>query len=353
MAEQRWSIKAAHACTARGSDPASLWASAAGFQAVIQPEPNLSQFVEDQALASLTSPAGGDYQPNDVIRSQSLAASLLAGWKEPLPTSNVTLALTLGRPGEGYRGGQRVEQLRAGLVAALRIAGAPHWAEWCSAATLASIDCPQDWERISRSSSAAVQPDILWLSADSLINPGALKQLGDRVSNEQFTDGLVLGEGASVLWLQPLPQASNHPLAQLTLHTCTIAELNAEQSPLSSIDPNREGLVNHALTDPKSQTQWYRWLDTYPEADALTEPQHNWLTAGLGYLGSAGWSLGILAALGRLPMPCPPVNRVQALHQMPAGHWFLATLEPANPASESHAMSTTDTHFSQVKGSQS
>lgn len=348
MAEQPWHIKAVHAYTAQGSTPASLWASAVGFQASIKPEPGLSQIIEDQALPCLTCPADADYDPNDIARSQRLAARLLAGWSEPPPTGDTVLALTLGRPGEGYRRNRRLEHLRSGLVDTLRIEGVPHWADWCAGATLAGIDSPEDWQALVSVTSGGHQPDILWISADSLINPDALSQLGELVSNSLFTDGLVLGEGAAAIWLSPPGNSGDKTIARVTWHSQSVPELSKEDPALSTINPHRDGLMAHAQTDPKSQSRWHGWLSRYPDDDIYSEPQHSWLNAGLGYLGSAGWALGIVAALGRLPMPCPPVERMQALHQSLEGRWCLATVDavktaeptPAHSAPQQHPIST-------------
>lgn len=332
MAEQPWHVKAVHAYTAQGSNPASLWASAVGFQASIKPAPGLSQIIEDQALPSLTCPADADYDPNDIARSQTLAGRLLAGWSEPLPTHDTVLALTLGRPGKGYRRNRRLEQLRSGLVDALRREGVPHWADWCAGATLAGIDSPEDWQALVSATSGGHQPDILWISADSLINPDALSQLGELVSNGLFTDGLVLGEGAAAVWLLPPGHSGDNAIARLTWHCQSVAHLNKDDPALSTVNPYNDALMAHAQTDPKSQSRWYRWLSQYPEEGTYSEPQHVWLNAGLGYLGSAGWALGIVSALGRLPMPCPPVERLQALHQSLEGRWYPTTVEAIRAA---------------------
>lgn len=332
MAEQPWHVKAVHAYTAQGSNPASLWASAVGFQASVKPAPGLSQIIEDQALPSLTCPADMDYDPNDIARSQTLAARLLAGWSEPLPTHDTVLALTLGRPGKGYRRNRRLEQLRSGLVDALRREGVPHWADWCAGATLAGIDSPEDWQALVSATSGGQQPDILWISADSLINSDALSQLGDLVSNSLFTDGLVLGEGAAAFWLLPPGHSGDNAIARLTWHCQSAAHLNKDDPALSTVNPHNDALMAHAQTDPRSQSRWYRWLSQYPDEHTYSEPQHVWLNAGLGYLGSAGWALGIVSALGRLPMPCPPVERLQALHQSLEGRWYPTTVEAIRTA---------------------
>lgn len=334
-----WTLQAARACTGAGNTPAAVYATATTRKGNIQKsslEASDCLFLPFQGLElpCFVCPADDDQEENGLIRSLQLAGRALAELQQPkFPWPQETvLALSLNKV---YLANHKaaLETARGQLVNQLYVQGDIALAQWCAQATLAEVNRPEDWRQLEHTDS------VLWLSADSLLNTATVKRLNTRIATQYFDDGLVLGEAATALWLTRAPEAGR---PTLDVHGETLAELDRRQAPLDSVQPYLEGLVAHLDGGTDHQAAWRQWLGQYDENSPYYWEQHEQITLGFGYVGTAGPGLCVVCALGRLQMPCPPIDRQWLVHQSLEPGYSLMTLDP-NREEHSTAQDSTDT----------
>lgn len=156
------------------------------------------------------------------------------------------------------------------------------------------MDEPEDRARI------AAETSLVWLSTDSLINQATLDRLGDRVAIKHFSDGLILGEAATALWLT---SDASSGTARLTLYPEPLANLTASDARLAAVQPYRHGLVTHLDQSLDQQANWHQWLGDFEPASEFDALQHASLTSGFGYVGAAGraWPSYVPWGAGKCP----------------------------------------------------
>lgn len=306
-------VKAASGYTLGGHTPAAVYAVAATRQGDID-QPGLTESesltidVDGLPLPCYTFPANaeqGEHTFDGRMRATRLAAKALAAlWNRhgPLPE---TTAMVFSVNRDDWPT-EPVDVIQEPLVEACLELGELALAEWCRLAAVYRMDEPKDKALIEAETS------LVWLSADSLINQATVDRLSDRVAIQYFTDGLVLGEAATAIWLTSEPQPG---AARLTLYPEPLNKLDANEPNLAEVQPYAHGLVTHLDQDLDQQAQWHQWLGDYEPKTEFDQVQQTSVTLGFGYVGAAGPGLAVLCALGRHQMPCPPVATQWLFHQ--------------------------------------
>lgn len=333
MDELQWTVKAASAYTQGGKTPATIYGTVVTRQGDIN-QPGLSESesltvrVDDLDLPCYTLPADGDYDIDSRARSARLAAKALAElWNRhgPIPPTTA-MVCSLNREDWGSHPADVFQDLLVNNFMAL---GDPALVDWCSLCTVYQMDEPKDRAQI------AAETSLVWLSTDSLINQATLDRLGDRVAIKHFSDGLILGEAATAVWLT---SDASSGTARLTLYTEPLANLTASDTRLAVVQPYRHGLVTHLDQSLDQQANWHQWLGDFKPASEFDALQHISLSSGFGYVGAAGPGLAVVCALGRRQMPCPPVDTQWLFHQSPDQQYTLLKLDStphtATPAAQ-------------------
>lgn len=321
-----WYIATARACTANGATPAALYSATANFQRKARFSDALTVDLEGQQQRIQIISVDDETVLNATYRAMQLAARALKRLYDDTVNDwqPYTLALTLSHRSPFHR--LDPETVRGGLRRALALEYAYILDKWVEKAPMVWLRTEQDWHALNE------HEQVIWLSADALINPQALTALkGHPFANELYPEGLILGEAAAAIQLH---KRQNGSLPTLSWEGHDIASLDAHAPPWCQIDPASEGLVNHFPLDPQTQATWYRWLDDYKLDPAVDIEQRHWLGAGLGYLDAAGAALGIVCALGRLALPLPALQRFWVIDRQPTGRYRLARLEAPRPSSK-------------------
>lgn len=310
MDKLQWTVKAANAYTQGGKTPAAIYATAATRQGDIH-QPGLSESesltvdVDGLALPCYTFPADDEYGIDGRERSARLAAKALAElWNRHGPIPQTT-AIVFSVSQEVW-GSDPAETIQDELARHFIELGDLALVDWCEVAAVYRMDEPEDRAMIEAASS------LVWLSADSLINQATVERFSDRVAIKHFTDGLVLGEAATAIWLTTDPSPGS---ARLTLYPEPLTELMGSDPRLADIQPYSHGLVTHLDQDLDQQAHWHQWLGDFEPKTEFDALQHASITLGFGYVGAAGPGLAVLSALGRRQMPCPPVATQWLFHQ--------------------------------------
>ena len=315
MTSLEWTIKSASAYTQGGATPASIYATAVTRQGnVHQPglttSDRLSILVDGLELPCFVCPADNDTSENGWVRSALLAAHALTGlWNREGPFfKDGSLALSIARSNGTVDAESTIREdtTRTLLVDSLYALGETSLASWCEQAPITFVDKPEDWLTVPRDA------PLIWLSADSLINTATVRRLSDRVAAKHFEDGLVLGEAATAVWLNPEPQPG---FPRLTVFPTTVPTLTIKEPTLADVRPYTHDLVSHLDQDVDQQAQWSQWLGSFRPTLDLEHPRQTPLNLGFGYVGTAGPGLAVLCALGRQVMPCPPADTLWLFHQ--------------------------------------
>lgn len=325
MAERCYTVIDIHGRTLGGPTPAGAYATLATRQGSFH-APSLDESADltirfqGMELPCFARPLGTP-SADGYRRRLELAAEALTGlWHaaESWP-DNAVLALSLAPCHGPIPNGPR---LHADLTHTLLLAGELALAEWCEQARSVPLDRPEDWPSIN-----AGLP-VIWLSADSLLNQTAVHQLADRVATRYFDAGLILGEAATALRLDPAPVNGK---ARLTIHEDTLATLDRQHPTLRKLNPYQEGLVAHLDPGQAHDIRWGQWLDQYPATSLFDRIQSLPVVLGFGYVGNAGPGLSVLCALGRQRLPCPAATRQWLFHQQLDNRYQLMVLDvPTN-----------------------
>ncbi len=320
-----WYIASARACTAHGDTPATLYSATANFQRNARLSDALTIDLEGQQVRCWTIGVDDDIVLNATYRAMQLGARALKRLHDDTldDWQPYTLALTLSERAPLHT--LDLNAVREALCRALRQETAYPLAEWAQQAPMVWLRNEQDWQALNE------HEQVVWLSADALINPGTLTAFkGHSFANELYPEGLIPGEAAAAL---QLVKRSNPSLPTLSWEGHDLEFFDANAPPWSQIHPATEGLVNHLPLDASTQAAWHRWLDDYMLDPAVDIEQRNWLGASLGYLDAAGAALGIVCALGRLALPLPALQRFWVIDRKPTGRYRLARLEAPQPSS--------------------
>ncbi len=338
MPERCYTVTEAFGRTLGGTTPAGAYATLATRQGSFH-APDLAEAEEltvhfqGMELPCFARPLGPPTADSH-YRTLELAAEALtslwhndASWPE-----NAVLALNLA---PCHHLTPNWNRLRTDLIHTLELAGELPLADWCEQAPWVPLAQPEDWQ--------AIEPDlsVIWLSADSLLNQVTVRKLANRVATRYFDAGLILGEAATALRLDPQPKAGK---PRLTIHTDALATLYREQPRLQALNPYHDSLVAHRDPGQPQEVLWQQWLDQYPAASPFERIHSLPVVLGFGYVGNAGPGLSVLCALGRQRLPCPPATRQWLFHQRLDNQYQLMVLDtPSNnlPQTTADALGST------------
>lgn len=321
MPERTYTVTEAFGRTLGGATPTGAYATLATRQGSFH-APDLAEAEEltvrfqGQELPCFARPLGTPVADGH-YRTLELAADALAGLWHAADTwpDNTVLALNLAPCHEANPNWTR---LRADLIHTLELAGEPTLADWCEHARWFPLAHPEDWQ--------SIEPDltVIWLSADSLLNRTTVRKLANRVATRYFDAGLILGEAATALRLDPQPKADK---PRLTIHTDALKVLDKAHPTLEALNPYRESLVAHTDPGQSHEVRWQQWLNQYPAASLFERIHSLPVVLGFGYVGNAGPGLNVLCALGRQRLPCPPATRQWLFHQRLDNQYQLMMLD--------------------------
>ena len=337
MTHTDWRIHAASSCTGQGDTAAAIYAALASGESRLQASEDITLAYEGLALPCLICPVDDDPDTQGLTRSLQLAARALMQLYEQVTDwpMQATVALSLSRQ-QMQQAGAREQDVHGDLIHALYQQGATPLARWCEqalwcdpSALFAPTSVPATGDATTETEPAP--RSLIWLSADSLINPASVRQLGRRIARESREDGLILGEAATAIWLsrdsEPGSEPGVHPHRPRLRVYPPLAALDHRSAPLNAIQLDTDALISQRDGDPERQSRWQLWLDhTDPASLNHSRPQDR-LETSFGHVGAAAPGLCVLAGLGRLQLPCPPVTRVWLLSETLEHTFNVMTLE--------------------------